>query len=181
MEVIFFVLQRFVMYYWSIACLFMFYHKWSVLFLDEIEMRHHDTTFIDWTDLLCSQERCSWKESPGSSNPWVFFRDIVYEGLLAGSAGLRRPQRTFFASFFFWFWFPKWEGSLYLFPSRRHLFYLLVVSHPRGQVETLRGDGKTKRPDSYGWQVGDEKTTGGVASLRGSDGFGVGFKTGKFL
>ena len=70
MEVIFFVLQRFVMYYWSIACLFMFYHKWSVLFLDEIEMRHHDTTFIHWTDLLCSQERCSWKESPGSSTLW---------------------------------------------------------------------------------------------------------------
>jgi len=40
---------------------------------------------------------------------------------------------------------------------------------PRGQVETLRGDGKTKRPETYGWQVGDEKTTGGVASLRGSE------------
>lgn len=46
----------------------------------------------------------------------------------------------------------------------------------RGQVETLRGDGKTKRPETYGWQVGVEKTTGGVASLRGSDGFGVGLK-----
>lgn len=61
----------------------------------------------------------------------------MYEGLLAGSAGLRRPQGIP-ASFF-------------------------------GQVETLRGDGKTKRPETYGWQVGDEKTTGGVASLRGSE------------
>ena len=155
MEVIFFVLQRFVMYYWSVACLFMFYHKWSVLFLDEIEMRHHDTTFIDWTDLLCSQERCSWKESPGSSNLLGFRRDIVYEGVVGWFRGSSSAAKNSCFIFFFGFGFPSGTDI------------------QRGQVETLRGDGKTKRPETYGWQVGVEKTTGGVASLRGSDGFGV--------
>lgn len=74
----------------------------------------------------------------------------MYEGLLAGSAGLRRQEFEFLLHFFLGFGFPSGTG-------------------PRGQVETLRGDGKTKRPETYGWQVGDEKTTGGVASLRGSE------------
>ena len=111
-------------------------------------------TRLSSTELTCFVHRrgAHEKNLQALAICWGLEEISCMRGLLAGSAGLRRPQRIP-ASFFF--------GVLVSQVEPTH--------ESRGQVETLRGDGKTKRPETYGWQVGDEKTTGGVASLKGSE------------